>query len=145
MKSANISESSAENAHVLSTPVQRISNKDSTLSQDEPDLAYIKQQISLSNRSEVFEKVSRSFEGNVKSVWGKIKGCFKGVFGGVQGYLKEVQRKFQGSFKGASRVFQGRFKGILNKFLGCFKRLSRLFQGTFKGVPRKLLGCLKED
>ena len=67
-----------------------------------------------------FKKVSSLFQENFNGISRKIKGCFKGVFGGSQGYLKEAQMELQGKlqmcFKKDSRVFQGRLKGVSMEF-----------------------------
>ena len=43
-----------------------------------------------------------------------------------QGSLKGVSRKFKGCFNEVSRVFQGSLKGVSRKFKGCFKHIKSL-------------------
>ena len=65
-----------------------------------------------------------------------------------QGSLKGVSRKFKGCFKDASRVFLRKFKlcfkDVSVVLQGSLKGVSRMFQGCFKGVSRKSKACFKE-
>ena len=67
-----------------------------------------------------FKKVSRVFQGRLKSVSGEFSAGFKFLFKGVQRCFEEVSRdnprKLLGCFKEVSMVCQGRLKGASMEF-----------------------------
>ena len=60
--------------------------------------------------SMLFDKSSKKFQGSVKGISRKFKGCPEKVF-----------RMLQGSLKGISRKIKGFFNEVLSGFQGCLK------------------------
>ena len=83
-------------------------------------------------------------QGSLNGVSRKLQECFKKVSRVFQGRLKSVLREFSLGFKCFCKKLKGDFREVSKVFQGSFKCVQRKFLRMGQGSSKSVFGCAEQ-